>query len=142
MIILDFNNWKSMVNNSIKAYFEKFLVFDESRNTLDDAKLKQYISVLRKDDADTAILNYLYTGNYEYIQGAGNCPISLYNYFSDELENLLIDEFYRLNKDTFGEDLENFTDYFCSEHTALLKTYIYDVLDHYTPEKLAELVLS
>ena len=142
MIMLDFNKWESMVDDSIKAYFEKFLVFDESRNALDDAKLKQYIDVLHKDDADTAILNCIYTGNYEYIQGAGNCPISLYNYFSDELGNLLIDNFYQLNRDTFGEDLENFTDYFCSEHTMLLKTYIYDVLDRCTPEKLAKLILS
>ena len=43
---------------------------------------------------------------------------------------------------SFGDDLENFTDYFLSEHTNLLKTYIYDILDNFTAQKLNELLFG
>ena len=82
------------------------------------------------------ILHFLFTGESEYIQFAGKYNISLYDEFSQELENKLIDEFYSLNQKQFRDDLENFTDYFLSEHTILLKTYIYDILDSFTAEKL------
>jgi hypothetical protein len=54
----------------------------------------------------------------------------------------LIDEFYSLNQGQFCDDLENFTDYFLSEHTILLKTYIYDILDGFTAEKLKSLIFK
>ena len=60
----------------------------------------------------------------------------------EELENKLIDEFYSLNQEQFCDDLENFTDYFLSEHTILLKTYIYDILDSFTAEKLKNLIFK
>lgn len=60
----------------------------------------------------------------------------MYDEFSQELENKLIDEFYSINQEQFCDDLENFTDYFLSEYTILLKTYIYDILDSFTVEKL------
>ena len=85
---------------------------------------------------DAEILHFLFTGESEYIQFAGKYNISLYDEFSQELENKLIDEFYSLNQKQFRDDLENFTDYFLSEHTILLKTYIYDILDSFTAEKL------
>ena len=85
-------------------------------------------------------MHFLFTGESEYIQFAGKYNISLYDEFSQELENKLIDEFYSLNQNQFREDLENFTDYFLSEHTILLKTYIYDILDGFTAEKLKSLI--
>lgn len=54
----------------------------------------------------------------------------------EELEEKLNDEFYSINQEQFCDDLENFTDYFLSEYTILLKTYIYDILDSFTVEKL------
>ena len=88
------------------------------------------------------ILHFLFTGESEYIQFAGKYNISLYDEFSQKLENKLIDEFYSLNQKQFCDDLENFTDYFLSEHTILLKTYIYDILDSFTAEKLKDLIFK
>lgn len=54
----------------------------------------------------------------------------------------MIDKFYSLNQKSFCEDLESFTDYFLSEYTILLKTYIYDILDCFTAEKLKSLIFD
>ena len=85
-------------------------------------------------------MHFLFTGDSEYIQFTGKYNTSLYDEFSQELENKLIDEFYSLNQKSFRENIENFTDYFLSEHTILLKTYIYDILDGFTAEKLKSLI--
>ena len=93
-----------------------------------------------EEDPKTEILRFLFTGESEYIKFVGKYNISLHDEFSQELENKLINEFYILNQKEFCEDLENFTDYFLSEHTILLKTYIYDILDNITPQKLKEII--
>ena len=102
----------------------------------ENKSLYQYINDICEKGPETEILHFLFTGESEYIQFAGKYNISLYDEFSQKLENKLIDEFYSLNQKQFCDDLENFTDYFLSEHTILLKTYIYDILDSFTAKKL------
>ena len=134
--------WESIVNETIKHFFNNYKVFDDNNKVLDNKRLYQYINDFYKESPETEILHFLFTGESEYIQFAGKYNISLYDEFSQELENKLIDEFYSLNQNQFCDDLENFTDYFLSGHTILLKTYIYDILDSFTAEKLKNLIFK
>lgn len=142
MIMLKIEKWESVVNETIKHFFDNYKIFDDNNKTLENKSLYQYINNFCKESPETEILHFLFTGESEYIQFAGKYNISLYDEFSQELENKLIDEFYSLNKNQFCDDLENFTDYFLSEHTILLKTYIYDILDSFTAEKLKGLIFK
>ena len=136
MIMLEMEKWERVVNETIKHFFDNYKVFDDNNKALENKSLYQYINNICEEGPETEILHFLFTGESEYIQFAGKYNISLYDEFSQELENKLIDEFYSLNQNQFCNDLENFTDYFLSEHTILLKTYIYDILDSFTAEKL------
>lgn len=140
--MLKIEKWESIANKTIKHFFDNYKVFDDSNKALDNKKLYQYINDFCKESPETEILHFLFTGESEYIQFTGKYNISLYDEFSQELENKLIDEFYFLNQGQFCDDLENFTDYFLSEHTILLKTYIYDILDGFTAEKLKSLIFK
>ena len=140
MIMLKMEKWENIVNETIKHFFDNYKVFDDNNKDLDNKRLYQYINDFCKESPKTEILHFLFTGESEYIQFTGKYNISLYDEFSRELENKLIDKFYSLNQKSFCEDLENFTDYFLSEHTILLKTYIYDILDSFTAEKLKSLI--
>ena len=142
MIMLKMKKWESIVNETIKHFFDNYKVFDDNNRDLDNKRLYQYITDFCKESPETEILHFLFTGESEYIQFTGKYNISLYDDFSQELENKLIGEFYSLNQKPFCEDLENFTDYFLSEHTILLKTYIYDILDGFTAEKLKSLIFD
>lgn len=142
MIMLKMKKWESIVNETIKHFFDNYKVFDDNNKALENKRLYQYINDFCKESTETEILHFLFTGESEYIQFAGKYNISLYDDFSQELENKLIDEFYSLNQKQFCDDLENFTDYFLSEHTILLKTYIYDILDSFTAEKLKGLIFK
>ena len=142
MIMLKMEKWESIVNETIKHFFDNYKVFDDNNRDLDNKRLYQYINDFCEESPETEILHFLFTGESEYIQFTGKYNISLYDGFSQELENKLIDEFYLLNQKSFCEDLENFTDYFLSEHTILLKTYIYDILDGFTAEKLKSLIFD
>ena len=106
MIMLKMEKGERGVNETINHFFDNYIC---------------------EKGPETEILHFLFTGESEYIQFAGKYNISLYDEFSQKLENKLIDEFYSLNQKQFCDDLENFTDYFLSEHTILLKTYIYDI---------------
>lgn len=140
MIMLKMEKWETIVNETIKLFFDNYKVFDDNNKDLDNKRLYQYINDFCEESPETEILHFLFTGESEYIQFTGKYNISLYDDFSQELENKLINEFYSLNQKSFCEDLENFTDYFLSEHTILLKTYIYDILDGFTAEKLKSLI--
>jgi hypothetical protein len=140
--MLKMEKWESIVNETIKHFFNNYKVFDDNNKVLDNKRLYQYINDFYKESPETEILHFLFTGESEYIQFAGKYNISLYDEFSQELENKLIDEFYSLNQNQFCDDLENFTDYFLSGHTILLKTYIYDILDSFTAEKLKNLIFK
>ena len=142
MIMLKMGKWETIVNETIKHFFDNYKVFDDNNKDLDNKRLYQYINDFCKESPETEILHFLFTGESEYIQFTGKYNISLYDDFSQELENKLINEFYSLNQKSFCEDLENFTDYFLSEHTILLKTYIYDILDGFTAEKLKSLIFD
>lgn len=142
MIMLKMEKWESIVNETIKHFFDNYKVFDDNNRDLDNKRLYQYINNFCEEIPETEILHFLFTGESEYIQFTGKYNISLYDEFSQELENKLIDKFYLLNQKSFCEDLENFTDYFLSEHTILLKTYIYDILDSFTAEKLKSLIFD
>lgn len=142
MIMLKMEKWESIVNETIKHFFDNYKVFDDNNKDLDNKRLYQYINDFCEESPETEILHFLFTGDSEYIQFTGKYNISLYDDFSQELENKLIDEFYLLNQKSFCEDLENFTDYFLSEHTILLKTYIYDILDGFTAEKLKSFIFD
>lgn len=142
MIMLKMKKWESIVNETIKHFFDNYKVFDDNNKDLDNKRLYQYINNFCEESPETEILHFLFTGESEYIQFTGKYNISLYDEFSQELENKLIYEFYSLNQKSFCEDLENFTDYFLSEHTILLKTYIYDILDGFTAEKLKSLIFD
>lgn len=142
MIMLKIKKWESIVNETIKHFFDNYKVFDDNNKALENKSLYQYINDFYKESPKTEILHFLFTGESEYIQFTGKYNISLYDDFSQELENKLINEFYSLNQKSFCEDLENFTDYFLSEHTILLKTYIYDILDGFTAEKLKSLIFD
>lgn len=142
MIMLKMKKWESIVNETIKHFFDNYKVFDDNNKALENKSLYQYINDFYKESPKTEILHFLFTGESEYIQFTGKYNISLYDDFSQELENKLINEFYSLNQKSFCEDLENFTDYFLSEHTILLKTYIYDILDGFTAEKLKSLIFD
>ena len=142
MIMLKMKKWESIVNETIKHFFDNYKVFDDNNKALDNKSLYQYINDFYKESPKTEILHFLFTGESEYIQFTGKYNISLYDDFSQELENKLINEFYSLNQKSFCENLENFTDYFLSEHTILLKTYIYDILDGFTAEKLKSLIFD
>nr|DAF17421.1 MAG TPA: hypothetical protein [Caudoviricetes sp.] len=142
MVMLKMEKWESIVNETIKHFFNNYKVFDDNNKVLDNKRLYQYINDFYKESPETEILHFLFTGESEYIQFAGKYNISLYDEFSQELENKLIDEFYSLNQNQFCDDLENFTDYFLSGHTILLKTYIYDILDSFTAEKLKNLIFK
>ena len=142
MIMLKMEKWKSIVNETIKHFFDNYKVFADDNKALENKSLYQYINDFCKESPETEILHFLFTGESEYIQFTGKYNISLYDDFSQELENKLINEFYSLNQKSFCEDLENFTDYFLSEHTILLKTYIYDILDGFTAEKLKSLIFD
>lgn len=124
MIMLKIEKWESVVNETIKHFFDNYKVFDDNNKALENKSLYQYINDICEKGPETEILHFLFTGESEYIQFAGKYNISLYDEFSQELENKLIDEFYSINQKQFCDDLENFTDYFLSEHTILLKTYI------------------
>lgn len=140
MIMLKTEKWENIVSETINHFFDNYKVFDDNNKALDNKRLYQYINDFCKESPETEILHFLFTGESEYIQFAGKYNISLYDEFSQELENILINEFYSLNQKSFCEDLENFTDYFLSKHTILLKTYIYDILDSFTAEKLKGLI--
>ena len=142
MIMLKIEKWERVVNETIKHFFGNYKVFDDNNKALENKSLYQYINDICEKGPETEILHFLFTGESEYIQFAGKYNISLYDEFSQELENKLIDEFYSLNQKQFCDDLENFTDYFLSEHTILLKTYIYDILDSFTAEKLKNLIFK
>lgn len=142
MIMLKMKKWESIVNETIKHFFDNYKVFDDNNKDLDNKRLYQYINNFCEESQETEIFHFLFTGESEYIQFTGKYNISLYDEFSQELENKLIYEFYSLNQKSFCEDLENFTDYFLSEHTILLKTYIYDILDGFTAEKLKSLIFD
>lgn len=142
MIMLKMKKWESIVNETIKHFFDNYKVFDDNNKDLDNKRLYQYINDFCEESPETEILRFLFTGESEYIQFTGKYNISLYDEFSQELENKLIDEFYSLNQKSFCEDLESFTDYFLCEHTILLKTYIYDILDGFTAEKLKSLIFD
>ena len=142
MIMLKMKKWESIVNETIKHFFDNYKVFDDNNRDLDNKRLYQYINDFCKESPETEILHFLFTGESEYIQFTVKYNISLYDEFSQELENKLIDEFYSLNQKQFRDDLENFTDYFLSEHTILLKTYIYYILDGFTAEKLKSLIFD
>lgn len=142
MIMLKMKKWESIVNETIKHFFDNYKVFDDNNKALENKSLYQYINDFYKESPKTEILHFLFTGESEYIQFTGKYNISLYDDFSQELENKLINEFYSLNQKSFCENLENFTDYFLSEHTILLKTYIYDILDGFTAEKLKSLIFD
>lgn len=142
MIMLKTKKWESIVNETIKNFFDNYKVFDDNKKALENKSLHQYINDFCKESPETEILHFLFTGESEYIQFTGKYNISLYDEFSQELENKLIDEFYSLNQKSFCEDLESFTDYFLCEHTVLLKTYIYDILDGFTAEKLKSLIFD
>lgn len=142
MIMLKMEKWENIVNETIKHFFDNYIVFDDNSKVLENKNLYQYADDFCKESPETEILHFLFTGESEYIQFAGKYNISLYDEFSQELENKLIDEFYSLNQKQFYDDLENFTDYFLSEHTILLKTYIYDILDGFTAEKLKSLIFK
>lgn len=136
MIMLEMEKWENIINETIKHFFNNYIVFDDKSQKLESKNLYQYINGFCEEIPEAEILRFLFTGESEHIQFSGNHNISLYDEFSQELENKLIDEFYSLNQKQFCDDLENFTDYFLSEHTILLKTYIYDILDSFTAEKL------
>ena len=138
--MLKMEKWESIVNETIKHFFDNYKVFDDNNKDLDNKRLYQYINYFCEESPEAEVLHFLFTGESEYIQFTGKHNISLYDEFSQELENKLIYEFYSLNQKPFCEDLENFTDYFLSEHTILLKTYIYDILDGFTAEKLKSLI--
>ena len=142
MIMLKMEKWESIVNETIKHFFDNYKVFDDNNRDLDNKRLYQYINDFCEESPETEILHFLFTGESEYIQFTGKYNISLYDDFSQELENKLINEYYSLNQKSFCEDLENFTDYFLSEHTILIKTYIYDILDGFTAEKLKSLIFD
>lgn len=130
MIMLKIEKWESAVNETIKHFFDNYKVFDDNNKALENKSLYQYINDFCKEDPEAEILHFLFIGESEYIQFAGKHNISLY------------DEFYSLNQKSFCEDLENFTDYFLIEHTILLKTYIYDILDSFTAEKLKGIIFK
>ena len=140
--MLKMEKWESIANETIKHFFDNYKVFDDNNKDLDNKRLYQYINNFCEESPETEILHFLFTGESEYIQFTGKYNISLYDEFSQELENKLIYEFYSLNQKSFCEDLENFTDYFLSEHTILLKTYIYDILYGFTAEKLKSLIFD
>lgn len=140
MIMLKMEKWENIVDETIKYFFDNYKVFDDNNKALESKILYQYINNFCKEGPEIEILRFLFTGESEYIKFVGKYNISLYDEFSQELENKLINEFYILNQKDFCEDLENFTDYFLSEHTILLKTYIYDILDNITPQKLKEII--
>ena len=142
MIMLKIEKWENIVNETIKHFFDSYKIFDDNNKALENKSLYQYINDICEENPETEILHFLFTGESEHIQFSGNHNISLYDEFSQELENKLIDEFYFINQKTFCNDLENFTDYFLSEHTILLKTYIYDILDSFTAEKLKILIFD
>ena len=140
MIMLNMEKWENIVDETIKYFFDNYKVFDDNNKALESKSLYPYINDFCEEDPKTEILRFLFTGENEYIKFVGKYNISLYDEFSQELENKLINESYILNQKDFCEDLENFTDYFLSEHTILLKTYIYDILDNITPQKLKEII--
>lgn len=134
---ININEWENVVKKEIYNYFNTYAVFDDSGKKVD---IMQCISKLSAEDPKNIVLGSLYTVQHDYIQGVGKYDISVYDDLAGELENTLIDQFYNINKKSFGEDLESFADYFLSEHTILLKTYIYDILDNITPQKLKEII--
>ena len=134
---ININEWENIVKKEIYNYFNTYAVFDNSGKKVD---IMQLISKLSTEDPKNIVLGSLYTGQHDYIQGVGKYDISVYDDLVAEIVNTLIDQHYNINKKSFGEDLESFTDYFLSEHTYLLKTYIYDILDNITPQKLKEII--
>lgn len=142
MTMLKMEKWETIVNETIKHFFDNYKVFDDNNKALDNKRLYQYINDFCEESPETEVLHFLFTGESEYIQFTGKYNISLYDEFSQELENKLIGEFYSLNQKSFCEDLESFTDYFLCEHTVLLKTYIYDIIDGFTAEKLKSLIFD
>lgn len=136
--MLDCEEWKSFLNAYIKDYFSKNDIYDQDEHVVDRENIMEYIDNIWMDD----VLSDMYTGEWEYVEDVGKCGISLYDYFSDELENALIGKFYEINKKEFGETLEDFTDYFLGEHTYLLSDYIYDLLNDYTAEHVKSILKS
>lgn len=98
MIMLKMEKWESIVNETIKHFFDNYKVFDDNNKDLENKSLYQYINDTCEESPETEILHFLFTGESEYIQFAGKYNISLYDEFSQELENKLIDEFYSLNQ--------------------------------------------
>lgn len=136
--MLDREQWESFLDAYIKDYFSKNDVFDKNEHVVDRENIMEYIDNIWMND----VLSDMYTGEWKHVEGAGRCEISLYDYFSDELENILVDKFYELNKKEFGETLEDFADYFLSEHTYLLADYIYNLLNKYTADHVKSILKS
>ena len=134
--MLDLEQWKTFFNNYIKDYFSQNDIYDKNEHVVDRENIMEYIDNIWMND----VLSDMYIGEWEYVEGVGRCEISLYNYLSDELENILIDKFYELNKKEFNEALEDFTDYLLSEHTYLLNDYVYKLLDEYTADRVKEIL--
>lgn len=132
---LDLENWGKYVESYIKNYFCEYKIYGRDGKTIEHEKLLSYINTILVNNA----LSDIYTGIDEYFSGVGICKLSLYDLLSSELENILIEKMYQLNKADFCENLEDFTDYVLSEHTYLLKDYICNLLDNYTPEKLKQM---
>lgn len=136
--MLDREQWKSFLDAYIKDYFSKNDLYDKNEHIVNRENIMEYIDNIWMND----VLSDMYTGEWEHVEGAGRCEISLYDYFSDELENILIGKFYEINKKEFGETLEDFADYFLSEHTYLLADYIYNLLNEYTAEHVKSILKS
>lgn len=136
--MLDPEKWKTFLDAYIKDYFSKNDLYDKNEHIVNRENIMEYIDNIWMND----VLSDMYTGEWEHAEGAGRCEISLYDYFSDELENILVDKFYELNKKEFGETLEDFADYFLSEHTYLLADYIYDLLNDYTADHVKGILKS
>ena len=132
---LDLENWGKYVENYIKNYFYEYKIYGRDGKTIEHGKLLSYINTILVNNA----LSDIYTGIGEYFPGTGICKLSIYDLLSSELENILIEKMYQLNKVDFCENLEDFTDYVLSEHTYLLKDYICNLLDNYTPGKLKQM---
>lgn len=71
MIMLKMEKWESIVNETIKHFFDNYKVFDDNNKALENKSLYQYINDICEEGPETEILHFLFTGESEYIQFAG-----------------------------------------------------------------------
>ena len=67
MIMLKMEKWESVVNETIKHFFDNYKVFDDNNKALENKSLYQYINNICEESPEIEILHFLFTGESEYI---------------------------------------------------------------------------